>query len=230
MKHNVGVFKPPHIALITCLFFIALSLFLPSSSWTETDAGDELISLTAKNEPLGDVVYKISMATGYDISVDNKWQNYRVTASLEDVSLHKGLKRILRDLNSAIIYVSKKKIRIIIYDKTASEGASLAPSTDQSFERTPGPQRLPYRPSEHQPPASQAVEKEDSSGINEEPSDTPVVSDRESESSVPDSGGEEKTTSESPKSDPNEGANKDIEDKSSEESTENDNQTESKNE
>lgn len=228
MKHYFSVFAHHYIALIILLFFATLSLSLPISSWAanETDAGDELISLTVKNEPLGDVLYKVSMATGYDISLDNKWQNYRVTASLEEVSLHKGLKRILRNLNSAIIYVSSKKIKIIIYDKTASEGASLAPSTDQSFERTPASQRRPDRPSEHLPPTSQTIEKEETSGTDEEPSDNPVVSGQVSETITPDSEGEEKTKPDSLKSDPNEGTNKDLEGKSFEESSGNDNQTE----
>jgi len=232
MNHYFGVFARHRIALIILLFLATLSLFLPisSSAANEIGAGEELISLTVKDEPLGDVLYKVSMATGYDISLDNKWQNYRVTASLEEVSLHKGLKRILKNLNSAIIYVSSKKIKIIIYDKTAPEGASLAPSTDQSFERTPVSQRRPYRPSEHRPPNPQAIEKEDSSGTDEEPSDNSVVTDQESETSTPDSEGEEKTKPESLKSDPNEGTNKDLKDKSSEESSENDNQTESRNE
>lgn len=207
MKHYFSVFAHHHIALIILLFFATLSLFLPISlsAANETDAGDELISLTVKDEPLGDVLYKVSMATGYDISLDNKWQNYRVTASLEEVSLHKGLKRILRNLNSAIIYVSSKKIKIIIYDKTASEEASYPPSAEKSLDRTPVSQRRPYPPSEHRPPTSQAIEKEDSSGTDEEPSDNPVVSD-------------------------NEETNKDLEEKSSEESSEQDNQSESKNE
>ena len=112
MNRYFSVFAHHRIVLIIPLFFAALFLFLPISSSTadEIDAGEELISLSAKNEPLGDVLYKVSMATGYDISLDNKWQNYRVTASLEKVPLHKGLKRILKNLNSAIIYVSSKKI------------------------------------------------------------------------------------------------------------------------
>jgi hypothetical protein len=214
MKHYFSVFAHHHIALIVLLFFTTLSLFLPISSWAanETDAGDELISLTVKDEPLGDVLYKVSMATGYDISLDNKWQNYRVTASLEEVSLHKGLKRILRNLNSIIIYVSSKKIKIIIYDKTASEEASLAPSTDQSVERTPVSQRRPYRPSEHRLPASQVLEKEGGSGTDEGSFDNPIVSGQESEISIPAGEGEEKTKPESLKAEPNEGTNKDFED------------------
>jgi len=232
MKHYFSVFTDQPIVFTIILFLAIFFLMLPvaSSAGNKTNAGDELISLTVKDEPLGDVLYKVSMATGYDISLDNKWQNYRVTASLEEVSLHKGLKRILKNLNSAIIYVSSKKIKIIIYDKTAPEGPSLAPSTDQSFERTPVSQRRPYRPSEHHPPNPQAIEKEDSSGTNEEPSDNSIVTDQESETSTPDTEGEEKTKPESLKSDPNEGTNKDLEEKSSEERSENDNQTESRNE
>jgi len=119
------------IALIILLFHATLYLFLPISSSVanETDVGEELISLTVKDEPLGDVLYKVSMDTGYDISLEDKWQNYRVTASFKEISLHKGLKRILKDLNSAIIYVSNKKIRIIIYDKTASSLETTAPTS-----------------------------------------------------------------------------------------------------
>ena len=231
MKHYFSVFTLRHIALSILLSFTTISLFLPlSSSAGNVNVGEELISLTARDEPLGDVLYKVSMATGYDIRIDDKWQNYRVTASLEDVSLHKGLKRILRNLNSAIIYVSSKKIKIIIYDKTASEDESLAPSTEKSLERTPDSQPRPDRPLEHRPPTSQAIEKVDRSKTDEEPSDNPVVSDQESETSGPDREGEEKSKPEGLKSDLNEGTNQDLEGKSTENSSEQDNPPESKNE
>ena len=231
MKHYFSVFANRHIALIILLSFASSSFFLPiSSSAGNVNVGEELISLTAKDEPLGDVLYKVSMATGYDISIDDKWQNYRVTASLEDVSLHKGLKRILRNLNSAIIYVSSKKIKIIIYDKTASEDESLAPSTEKSLERTPDFQPPPGLPLEHRPPTSQAIEKVDRSETDEELSDNPVVSGQESETSGPDLAGEEKAKPEGLKSDPNEETSQDLEGKSTENSSEQDNPSESKNE
>jgi hypothetical protein len=202
MKHYFSVFTHRHIALIILLSFATPSLFLPiSSSAGNVNVGEELISLTVKNEPLGDVLYKVSMATGYDISIDDKWQNYRVTASLEDVSLHRGLKRILRNLNSAIIYVSSKKIKIIIYDKTASEDESLAPSTEKSLERTPDFQPPPGLPLEHRLPTSQTIEEVDRSKTDEEPSDNPVVSGQESETSGPDREGEDNSTKESSEQD-----------------------------
>ena len=222
MKHYFSVFAHHHIALIILLFLTTLFLFLPISSLAanETDAGDELISLTVKDEPLGEVLYKVSMATGYDIHLDNKWQDYRVTAALEEVSLHKGLKRILRNLNSAIIYVSSKKIKIIIYDKTASKEASYTPSSEKPLDRSAVSQDGPYRPPKHRPPISQATEKEDRSGIEEEPSDTSAVSDQELEIDTSAGDGEEKTTPEHLKSDLHEGANNDFDDKSSEKSSE----------
>jgi type II secretory pathway component GspD/PulD (secretin) len=171
MKHYFSVFTDQPIVFTIILFLAIFFLMLPiaSSAGNKTNAGDELISLTVKDELLGDVLKKISMATGYEISLDNKWQSHLVTATLEKVSLYKGLKRILRNLNNVIIYDSDKKIQIIIYDKTAAEGVSSAPSTDKSFNRTPEP-RLP---------ASQVLEKEDSAGTEEKPSDNPVVSGQE---------------------------------------------------
>lgn len=234
MKHYFSIFAHHRIALIILLFHASLYLFLPISSSVanETDAGEELISLTVKDEPLGDVLYKVSMDTGYNISLDDKWQNYRVTASFKEISLHKGLKRILKDLNSAIIYVSNKKIRIIIYDKTASEGASYTPSDEKPLDKTPVSQHPSYRPwrQRHPIPTSRDIKKENGSETNEEPSDNTVVSDQQSETRTPNNEGEEKIIPESVQSDSNGGTNKGLEDKSSEGSSEQDNQSESKDE
>ena len=234
MNHYFSAFADHRIALIILLFLATLSLFLPvsSSAASEIDSGEKLISLTVKDEPLGDVLYKVSMATGYDISLDDKWQNYRVTASLEEVSLQKGLKRILKNLNSAIIYVSSKKIKIIIFDKTASEGASYTSSDEKPLDKTPVSQNPSYRPwrERQPPPTSGDINKEDGVETNEEPSGNTVVSDQESETRTPNNEGEEKIIPESVQSDSNGGTNKDFEDKSTESGPEQDNQSESKNE
>lgn len=234
MKHYFSIFAQHRIALIILLFHATFYLFLPISSSVakETGAGEELISLTVKDEPLGDVLYKVSMDTGYDISLDDKWQNYRITASFKEISLHKGLKRILKDLNSAIIYVSNKKIKIIIYGKTASEGASYAPSEERSLDNSPVSQPPSYRPlRQRQPlPNSQDIKKEDDYETNEEPSDNTVVSDQESETRTPDNEEEEKIIPESVQSDTTGRINKDLEDKSTEGDSEQDSQSESKDE
>lgn len=229
MKQYFSVFTHQHIALNIFLFLTILSLIFPivSTSGSEANSDDQLISLAIKDEPLGDVLKKISMATGYEINLDSAWKSHRVTVSLEDVSLHKGLKRILRNLNNVIIYGSSKKIKIIIYDKTAPDGVSSAPSIDKSFDRTPVSRRRSYHPPVPRHPSSQVLEKEDSSENEEEPSDKPDVSGQETEISAPPSEGEEKTKPKKLKVEANEGANTDSQDKYSEKNSEQDKQTES---
>lgn len=209
MKHDVSVFARQHFAFITFLLIAIHCLILPISPavGNESNMGDELISLKVKDEPLADVLYKVSMTTGYEFVVDDEWQNYRVTASLEEVSLHKGLKRILKNLNSAIIYVSSKKIKIIIYDKSPPEKATLAPSAENPLDNVSGFKRRPYRPSEHRPPTSQTIEKGDSSISDDEP-DIPEVS--ENEGMDEDSSESDEEPSDTSDESDNEGTNKDI--------------------
>lgn len=230
MKQYFSVFTRRHIALniFLSLTLVSVMLPIPSLAGTETHTADELISLTVKDEPLGDVFKKISMATGYEISLDTKWQSYRVTASLEAVSLHKGLKQILRNLNSVIIYGSSRTIQIIIYDKTAPEGVSSAPSTDTSLDRTPVPRRRSRPPQETQGPPSQVLEKEDGSENQKESSDETDISGEKSETGRSNIEGEEKTTSKELSIGTNEEANTDSQEQSAEESTEQDTQAESK--
>lgn len=224
MKHDLSFFSRQHITLTTLLFLAIFPLLFPISSTagSETNVGDELISLTVKDEPLGDVLYKVSLATGYEISLDNKWENHRVTASLEEVPLHRGLKRILKNLNSAIIYVSSKKIKIIIYDGSVSEGTSYTPSQDKPLDTEPASRRPAYRPwkKRHPLPISQDIEKEEISEASEEPSDNTAASDQESDVSTPDIEGEKKTNSESAESDGSGETSQDLEGKSSDESAE----------
>ena len=63
MKHYFSVFTHHHIALDIFLFLAILSLIFPivSTAGSETNTYNKLISPTVKNEPLGDVLNKISM-------------------------------------------------------------------------------------------------------------------------------------------------------------------------
>ncbi len=153
------------------LAFLFLTSPIVAFAGSSANAGDELISLTVENEPLGNVVNKISVATGYEIALDHDWRNYPVSVDLEKVPLHKGLKRILKDLNNVIVYVSRKKIKIIIYDKI-SPGAG---SSEPPIQRTPVSQQKSYQPPAPDIPDSQALERA------ETPSDDSSVSSEESE-------------------------------------------------
>jgi type II secretory pathway component GspD/PulD (secretin) len=176
MKRYFSVFTYRVIALNFFVFLFMIFLMLPvvTAAGGKSNTDDTVISLTAKDEPLGEVLNKISMSTGYKFSLDNEWESSRVSAVLENVTLHQALSQILRDLNHVIIYSTDQKITIIIYGKAAFEGASTVPSIDKSSAPTPVPEL----------PPSQAVEQEESSGTEETPSDANVDSDQKSKSSA----------------------------------------------
>jgi hypothetical protein len=174
-KPYMSVFFDQSFAFKIFLFlaFLFLMPSMASLAGNRANTGDELISLTAKDEPLGDVLNKISMATGCEIDLDHDWQDYLVSVTLEKVPLQKGLKRILKDLNNVIVYVSNKKIKIIIYDKISPDRGSSAPSNPN--ERSLIAPKRSYRPPTPGIPDSQALEKE------EAPPENPAVSGEASE-------------------------------------------------
>jgi hypothetical protein len=194
MVFRVIILIMPFQKTYNYVFLAFLFLMIPVGSFADSSANagdDELISLTAENEPLGDVFNKISAATGYDIILDHGWRNYPVSVALEKVPLHKGLKRILKDLNNVIVYVSRKKIKIIIYDKISPvTGPSAAP-----IQRVPVTQQPSYRPPAPEIPDSQALER------GETPTDDSSVSGEESETGA--SENEEPKTPKAEKAEPN---------------------------
>jgi hypothetical protein len=206
-KRCCSVFFNQFIAVSFYLFITILVWMssIASLAGNKTSASDELISLTAKDEPLGYVLKKISMATGYEIDLDHKWQNYLVSVTLDEVPLDKGLKRILKDLNNAIVYVSGKKIKIIIYDKISPEGGTSAPSNEKAFI----PPGRSLRPPEPGVPDSQALEREEATP------DASGVSGGESEPGGSDSDQTPNKTPGNFKAKTDKGAQKNLENKSS---------------
>ena len=95
---------------------------MPLPVYCENSIAEKLISLDIKNQPLGEVLENISAETGYQFSIDESWNDFPVTASVKDEPLHRGLQRILRNLNNAVIYGSDGTIEIKIYDQEKSSG------------------------------------------------------------------------------------------------------------
>jgi hypothetical protein len=120
------------------------------------------ISLRAKNQPLGGVLSRLSLDTGIEISLDDKWRSYPINDTIENVPLHKGLKLILRGLNHAIIYESPTKIRIVVYDEADSQSSNTI--------YTP-PISPPAHYNEPPPPAETPVEGTDETGSMEDSSE-----------------------------------------------------------
>ena len=117
--------------LIIFSLIFCLGLSVPQFANCENSVAEELISLDIKNQPLGEVLDVISDETGYQFSMDESWKEFPVTASLKNEPLHRGLKRILRNLNNAVIYGSDGIIRIKIYDRVNSSGQS---AVNRSYE------------------------------------------------------------------------------------------------
>ena len=215
------IFDQP-VSFKICLLLALLFLMSPIASFagSKTHTGDELISLTAKDEPLGDVLNKISIATGFEIVLDHKWKSYLVSVALEKVPLHKGLKRILKDLNNVIVYVSSKKIKIIIYDKISPQKGSSAPSNERPLI---SPSRS-YHPPAPDIPDSQDIERE------EAPADNPGVSGEASDTGASENDERQNKALESIKTKSDKGTHTDLENKSSGRGSEPNDQSESSSE
>lgn len=146
------------------LFYLAIGIgivavmgFLEGPPLAAQETTQEpLISITAVNQTLGEVLDLITGETGYQFNIDPKWENHRISASLHGVPLERGLKRLLRSLNHSIIWESDNIITISVYGKSESS----RDQGDVSF--APPPQEIPDEPEPELAP-------------EEEPSDRPEV-------------------------------------------------------
>jgi ABC-type Na+ efflux pump permease subunit len=135
-----------HFTVVSLLFWLVAfwGIFIPSSAISETSVADEIISLDVTDQPLGEVLKKISAAAGCKFRIDESWEDYPVTASFKDKPLYRGLKIILRDFSNAVIFGSDRTIKIIIHEEgTTSEkttGSSDAASPSRAAERQARPE------------------------------------------------------------------------------------------
>ena len=104
------------ICLIIC-FFIAFSYGSGSirHAMAQNTTQDPEISLQITNKPLGDILETISQDTGYQFNLNDKWKDYQVSASNDNLPLERKLKRLLRSLNHIIIWDSDRIITIKIF-------------------------------------------------------------------------------------------------------------------
>ena len=98
----------------------------PTPCWGSESGEDPLVfSLAVQDVPLGEVLEKISKVTGYEITIDAEYAKFPITASLKNVTLHEGLRRILGKLSKyMIINDAEKEIAIrIVGPDTRGNGA-----------------------------------------------------------------------------------------------------------
>ncbi len=139
-----------HVVIVSLLCFCFL--IVPHAICAELK-DEPRISLNAKNQPLESVLNQITQETGVEFNLSDQWRTYPVTANLDGIPLHQGLKHILRKLNHTILYDSEDTITIGIYGKIESRrtGSNLTPYL---------PQPNPVPPEEPEPAPEVANEPE----------------------------------------------------------------------
>jgi hypothetical protein len=116
---------------VACLLFWLAALwgfFIPAPAICDNSVADEIISLNVTDRPLVEVLENISIAAGCQFSIDESWEDYPITASFDNEPLSRGLKRVFRNINTAIIYGADRTIRIMIYDEATSSGKAIGHS------------------------------------------------------------------------------------------------------
>lgn len=99
-------------------------LFQPIPVPAENSVADEIVSLNATGQPLGEVLRNISAAARCRFSIDGSWEDFPITAAFDNEPLHRGLKLIFRNINNAVIYGEDRTVKIVIYDRGPDSGAS----------------------------------------------------------------------------------------------------------
>ncbi len=135
-------------------------VFIAAPGHGGDSVAEESISLDLTQEPLGQVLDEIAAATGYRIIFDESWDNFPISASFKDEPLHRGLKRILRNLNNAVIYGSDRTIKIMIYDEAQAPETPSNRSREQRPPAEPGPQVRSYRQKPMSLPAPRETQEE----------------------------------------------------------------------
>ena len=115
----------PIFYLLFC-FFCSVGGVAIHPAMAQDATADPLISLTVQNEPLGDVLETITQDTGYRFNLNGKWKEHPVSATLNDLPLEKGLKRLLRSLNHSIVWESDKIVTITVFGKADASNADSA--------------------------------------------------------------------------------------------------------
>jgi len=137
--------------LLTCLLtgmvIAAVHPVMASENSTEPR-----ISLTVANQPLGEVLDSITGDTGYRFNLNDRWEDYPVSATIRNLPLEQGLKRLLRSLNHTIIWESDKVVTIKVYGKAEPD------NTGPGISFAAPPQEVPEVPepaAEIEPPAAE---------------------------------------------------------------------------
>jgi type II secretory pathway component GspD/PulD (secretin) len=144
-----------------CMLFVSGNIVI-QPAMAQGKPMDPVINLTVKDEPLADVLETIAQETGYQFNLSPQWEDHPVSATINNLPLEQGLKRLLRSLNHTIIWEANKTVTIKVYGKVtpgSSGGISFAAP-----------------PQTYQEEDEQSIEPDD-----EQPAENEETTDRESD-------------------------------------------------
>jgi len=103
---------------------------------------EPVFSVTSTNEPIHQVLEKISKATGYQITITKGWEQKSITADINNLTLEEGMKKIIRSMgepsNAIVRNDREKKIEIRIFDGSSgySSGKTALPTETEREQET----------------------------------------------------------------------------------------------
>jgi hypothetical protein len=146
LKQFLNFKKVLSYALVFILSLLCLHVGIIQQTIGSESKDEPHISLEVENKPLGDVLKKITLDTGFEFKLNDQWSSYPVNVSMENMPLHRGLKLILRRLNHTIIYESNKIIKIVVYenlDSRKTDSYPIQPFSSQIQDRQQEPALSP---------------------------------------------------------------------------------------
>jgi len=162
--------------MIACLL-IGLAgyngFFIPTPAICDNSVADEIISVKVTGRPLGEVLENISIAADCQFKIDKSWREYPVTASFDNEPLYRGLKLILRDINTAVIYGADRTIKIIVYDENTSSGKASGHSVANTSSQEPiQPLQMSGEATAPQPEVAVSEDISDAENAEQQPEET----------------------------------------------------------
>ncbi|MCG8549681.1 MAG: hypothetical protein MI799_04675 [Desulfobacterales bacterium] len=97
------------------LLWSTIILFWTTLPWGIAESG--VITLKAENEPLRNILTRLSKQAGYAIHINPEWIDFPITANFQNLPLGRAITAVFdKKLNYAVIWNEKdKKIKIFLY-------------------------------------------------------------------------------------------------------------------
>ena len=161
--------------IVSLLFWLAgfCGFFIPVPAICDNSVADKIVSLNVTNRPLGEVLEDLSIAADCQFSIDESWEDYPITTSFNSEPLHRGLKRIFRDINNAVIYGADRTIKIVIYNEATFSGEASGHSVSTKSSQETIQQLQPFSGvTAPQPELGDPEDGSDAENVDQPPEET----------------------------------------------------------